>query len=127
MTRLLSAIPLLSTLAWGQTENIVDVGYWAPSNNATLAPGMWGYVDGGREYALFTTQSPGGVIAVDITDPVNPREKGFVSSPNSIWQEVRNFRNTAYKISQQGTVGLQIVNLDSLAAGNENALLGNMA
>ncbi|MGQ0829233.1 MAG: choice-of-anchor B family protein [Bacteroidota bacterium] len=81
--------------------------------NKTLA-GIWGHVDAsGNEYALVAASN--GLSIVDVTNPATPVEKFFVSSPYSVWHEVRTCGNYAYMCTEGGG-GITIVDLSNLPA-----------
>src|SRR4051812_20677022 len=74
-----------------------------------------GYVDhSGNEYALVGWQN--GLDIVDVTVPTNPVVKFFISGPVSEWREVKTYRDYAYVTTENGSVGLQIINLSNLPA-----------
>lgn len=76
---------------------------------------VWGWTGpGGHEYALVTVRQNGGVSVVDIKDPRNPREVTFIPSPSGIWHELKTYRNYCYKVADQGTAGIQIIDLSAL-------------
>jgi len=71
-----------------------------------------GYKDAsGNEYALVGTDF--GLSIVDVTDPNNPVIKITVNGINSIWREVKTYREVAY-VTTEGGGGLQIIDLSNL-------------
>jgi len=71
-----------------------------------------GYKDSaGNEYALVGTEF--GLSIVDVTDPDNPVIKITVNGINSIWREVKTYRDVAY-VTTEGGGGLQIIDLSDL-------------
>ncbi len=81
---------------------------YSPSELANIG----GYVDAlGNEYALVGTDF--GLSIVDVTDPANPVIKITVNGINSIWREVKTYRNVAY-VTTEGGGGLQIIDLSNL-------------
>lgn len=105
------------------SKNMTQLLKYNPPGTISSSAGIWGHTDAnGREYALFTTRRPGGVTVIDITNPATPAVKGFITSTgNSIWQEIHSFRKTAYKVSQENSDGLQIIDLSPLDRG-QNAV-----
>lgn len=72
---------------------------------------IWGYVAGGREYALMTVQT--GVSIVDVTDPTQPTEVQFVEGPFTDWRDVKTWGHYAY-VTNEAAEGLQIIDLSQL-------------
>ncbi len=72
---------------------------------------VWGYTDPntGDEYALLGTGT--GTSIVNISDPFNPRETGFIPGPQSIWRDVHTYQGRAYIVTEGVGSGLQIVSL----------------
>jgi choice-of-anchor B domain-containing protein len=71
-----------------------------------------GYAANGREYALVGTS--GGSMIVDVTNPDVPKLIRQIPATNSIWREIKVYRNFAYITTEAGGVGLQIVDLSRL-------------
>ncbi|MGH2570372.1 MAG: LVIVD repeat-containing protein, partial [bacterium] len=70
---------------------------------------LWGYTaPGGNEYALLTATD--GLAVINVTDPKNPYETGFVPMPISTWQDVQTYQHYAY-LTNENTGGLRIVSL----------------
>lgn len=78
--------------------------------------GVWGYADSttGREYALIGT--PLGTSIVDITDAATADEVDFIPGPNSLWREIKTYRQYAYVVTEGRGLGegLQIIDLSTL-------------
>lgn len=88
----------------GSFNKYKDVGY----------AGLWGHTAAdGKEYALLGVRS--GLSIVDITQIGNPQEVAFIPNiKNSIWTEVKSFKNYAYVVKDSVDVGLQIIDLSDL-------------
>lgn len=117
---ILGAVLSLAIAGHSQTsKNMTQLAKFQPPNVVSSSAGIWGHTDAmGREYALFTARRPGGVHVVDISTPAAPRHVSFhASTGNSIWQEVHSYRKTAYKVSQENSDGLQIIDLTPLDQG----------
>lgn len=72
----------------------------------------WGYVaPDGHEYALLGCYS--GTSVVDI-DAVPVREVAYVPGANSEWKEIKTWGHYAYAVSENATMGLQIIDLSGL-------------
>jgi choice-of-anchor B domain-containing protein len=70
---------------------------------------IWGYTDpGGDEYALVCTTF--GLSVINVSDPKNPYETGFVPGPVSTWQDVKTYQSYAYFVNESSG-GLAIVDL----------------
>ena len=91
--------------------------------HSRLAPhdeyaGIWGYAAGGREYALLGEFT--GTMFVDVTDPDNPVERGYVPA-SEIGLDLRDVKTWGHYAYSSGRVfnapgGLQIVDLAGLPA-----------
>ena len=78
----------------------------------TLA-NIWGYVDTlGNEYALVGAQN--GLSIVNVTNPAAPFQVAQILGPVSEWREVKTWGKYAYVTTENGSIGLQIVNLSNL-------------
>ncbi len=73
---------------------------------------IWGYAADGREYAIVGTQT--GTAVVDVTDPTNPDEVGFIEGGNTIWREIKTFGHYAYVVQEQVNEGLVAIDLSQL-------------
>ncbi len=74
---------------------------------------LWGYVAGGREYALVGTYI--GLSIVDVTDPDNAVVLFDIdhAGAHSLWREVKTWGHYAYATNEEGN-GLLIVDLQNL-------------
>jgi choice-of-anchor B domain-containing protein len=77
-----------------------------------------GWVDtaDNKEYALVGAEN--GMSIVDITNPASPVEIIQIPGPSSNWREIKTVGNYAYVTTEDGTIGLQIVELTNLPATN---------
>lgn len=89
------------------------------NNRTTPYAAVWGYEDpkDGREYAIIGTFD--GTSFIDITDPYNIHEVGFVPSTspgnsNNSWREMKTYSHYAYLVSEVPNSGVQIVDLQYL-------------
>lgn len=70
---------------------------------------IWGYTaPDGREYALLGATT--GLSVVNLEDPSNPYETGFIPGPTSSWRELKTFSHYCYVVSEGGG-GMQIIDL----------------
>ena len=70
---------------------------------------IWGYSDGVTYLAIVGTDD--GTSFVDVTDPANPVEIGFIDGVNSSWRDIKTYGQYAY-IGTEGTDGgVQVVDL----------------
>ncbi len=72
----------------------------------------WAYVHGdGREYAVIGTRN--GTAFYNVTDPAATTFVGFIPGPNSIWREMKSYREWVYIVTEgTGTgEGVQIVRM----------------
>ena len=126
--KLVSGIVLGGCLGMASAQTLSNIQVVATYNRPgtqSSSAGIWGWTGtDGREYALLTSRSPGGVMAVEIFDGTNPvvppKLRGWVpAGHNSIWQEVNTAGNYAYKVSQEGSHGIQIIDLAPLNQGQD--------
>jgi len=77
---------------------------------------IWGYDDGTTFLAILGGEN--GTSFIDVTDPANPVEIGYVAGPNSSWRDIKTYGSHAYIVTEgsgSGT-GMQVVDLsDPLA------------
>lgn len=73
----------------------------------------WGYVSGGREYAIIGHYA--GTTVYDVTNPANIINKGTVPGPGSFYnyREMKTYSHYLYIVSEGGQ-GVQIVDLQYL-------------
>ncbi len=71
-----------------------------------------GYAANGREYALVGTSR--GSMIVDVTNPDAPKVIRQIPAVQSIWREIKVYRNYAYITTDNTGQGLQIVDLSRL-------------
>ena len=72
---------------------------------------IWGYADGGSEYALVGTVT--GFSVVDVTNPASPEELFFINGSSSTWRDVKTWGKYAY-VTTEASDGLLIVDLSDL-------------
>ena len=81
---------------------------------------IWGYTDAssGREYALMTYKT--GMAVVDVTNPQSAAVVGRVSSPSSVWKDVKTYGTYAYLVTDDAPTAPEIlvVDLSALATGS---------
>jgi choice-of-anchor B domain-containing protein len=106
-------------------KNMTTLGTYLRPGTVQASAGIWGWTGAtGKEYALLTSRQPGGVDVVDITNPAAPKDMGFIpSTGNSIWHEVHSYRNYVYKVSQENSDGLQIIDMSPLNQGKAPVLV----
>ncbi len=92
---------------------------WLPpswiDSSAAGANDCWGYVSpSGREYAIIGLFS--GTGFVEITDPAAPTVVGFISSPSSLWRDIKTHGTYAYSVTE-ANVGMQVIDLGQIDSG----------
>lgn len=116
-------MPLLSGVANAQPSLNMDLltqwdnNAYPLTNYNTQYSGLWGYAQGGREYAILG--SAGGANFIDVTVPGSPVLVSYQpgGSPSSVWREYRTYSTYCYAISDQGAgSSLQIFDLSGLPA-----------
>ena len=71
--------------------------------------GDWGYTaPDGRRFALTGTSA--GLSIDEVTQPSQPRHVALIPAPESLWREVKTFRNYVY-VTTEATHGLDIIDL----------------
>jgi choice-of-anchor B domain-containing protein len=82
----------------------------------TSGSSCWGYVSpGGREYAIIGLSN--GTGFVDVTNPGAPIIVGVIPALESIWRDVKVYREHAYVVTEATGGGIQVVDLSSIEAG----------
>ncbi|MDB5103620.1 MAG: hypothetical protein JWP91_1309 [Fibrobacteres bacterium] len=117
---------ILSPDGFGQTsKNMTTLGTYLRPGTTQASAGVWGWTGAtGKEYALLTSRKPGGISIVDISAPATPKEINFIpSTGNSIWHEVNGYHNYIYKVSQENSDGLQIIDMSPLNQGKPAVLV----
>lgn len=70
---------------------------------------IWGWSDGGKEYALVATTHYFSIV--DVTDPENPVKLHQIDGPNggpgSYWREMKTYGNYAYGVHDGANLGGQ--------------------
>ena len=99
--------PLLPVPAGAQiSENVI---FHANLDEHPAYNDVWGYTaPNGDEYALLGTRS--GVAVINVSDPKNPYQTGFVPGGVSPWRDIKTFRHWAYAVNE-GSGGLEIIDL----------------
>lgn len=80
---------------------------------------VWGYTSpSGRQYAIMATTT--GTGFVDVTDPRSPVILAFINNGgvDQIWRDIATFGEYAYVVTDGVGVGLQIIDLSDIDAGN---------
>jgi hypothetical protein len=71
--------------------------------------GDWGYTSpDGRRFAL--TGNSAGLSIDDVTKPAQPRHIALIPAPQSLWREVKTFKNYVY-VTTEATHGLDIIDM----------------
>ena len=98
----------------GQNTN-VEFNAKLVFSNQRLA-NVWGYADGGQEYALVGAQL--GLIIVDVTDPYNPQQIVQIPGTNNGWREIKTYSHYAYVVSEAYDSKILVVDLSTLPDPN---------
>jgi choice-of-anchor B domain-containing protein len=90
-------------------------GFSTAINNQSGAD-CWGYTSpSGREYALIGLGW--GIGVVEVTNPQAPVIMTLIPGTDSLWHDVTIVGNYAYAVTDQSGVGIQIINLTNIDAG----------
>ena len=95
-------LTLAGQLSYG-TESLSNIHGWVDTAD-------------GKEYALVGAQN--GLSIVDISNPATPFQIIQISGPPSTWREIKTWGDYAYITTEDGAIGLQIVQLTNLPATN---------
>lgn len=85
---------------------------------------VWGYVaPDSTEYAIMGLEA--GVSVVNITDPRNPVEVGFIEQNRTIWRDMKTWGEYAYVTSESGDDGVLVIDMRSvpMSISHENIFL----
>ena len=69
-----------------------------------------GFAQDGREFAIMGLTN--GVTFVDVTDPYNPFEVGYISGSNSIWRDLKYWDQHVY-IGTEADDGIKVVDVSN--------------
>lgn len=73
---------------------------------------IWGYVaPNGDEYAIVGATK--GTLIYSLKDPKNPKEELFIPGSNSIWRDMKHWKEYVYVTTDSGTDGLLIINMSN--------------
>lgn len=106
---ILSIAGLMSLILYAQESLNMDLVGNLPYSQGTND--IWGYADGGNEYALVGTVT--GFSVVDVSNPSEPTELFFIDGSSSTWRDVKTWGKYAY-VTTEAEDGLLIVDLSDL-------------
>lgn len=88
----------------------------------TQANDIWGWTKNGREFAIIGLQT--GTSFVEITDSQNPIVLGKLptKTSNSPWRDIKTFNDYAFIVSEAGSHGMQIFDLNKLLIASPNTV-----
>jgi choice-of-anchor B domain-containing protein len=97
--------------------NWIDSSVVAEPNFALKYNSVWGYAQGGKEYAIIGSTK--GTHIVDVTNPSSPVQVDYVAGrrSNCIWREYKTYNNYLYMVSDDGgspANSMQIMDLSYL-------------
>ena len=95
-------VTLASRLSYG-SQSVSNIGGWVDTAD-------------GKEYALVGAEN--GLSIVDVSIPASPVEIVQIPGPASTWREVKTVGDYAYVTTEDGAIGLQIIELTNLPATN---------
>merc|ERR1719491_940567 len=103
-----------------QSHVLLTVLNGAHGSSGDECADIWGWTsDEGKEYALICTTS--GVAFVDISTPADPFYLGKlpVHNAKSSWCDVKTYADHAFIVTENGSQGLQVFNLNLLKGVEE--------
>jgi len=124
MKKLFPLICLLASLGASAQDslNVHLLYHWAdttlPASSAynNTYNEVWGFVQGGKEYAVIG--STVGTHIFDVSDPVNSHQVAFVpgayGGPNVVHRDFHDYHGYLYMVSDEGPATLQIADLSYL-------------
>jgi len=93
---------------YGSTD--INMRHLSTTDEYAQYAGLWGYVGkDGLEYAILGTNA--GTAIYSLKNPAAPRRDTFVPGNNSIWREVKSYKDYVYVATDQGNHGLLIINM----------------
>lgn len=120
MNKLITLL-LLVFASFAQSQSVSNMAMLGNKNEFTSGgtpsgwhyASCWGYVAGGKEYAIIGHYA--GTTVYDVTDPANIINKGTVPGPGSFYnyREMKTYSHYLYIVSEGGA-GVQIVDLQYL-------------
>jgi choice-of-anchor B domain-containing protein len=106
-------------------SNVTAQQLLAENTSGVWLNDIWGWVDdqSQKEYAIVAMSN--GTTFVDVSDPLNPLVLGILpehasastgraARSNSIWRDVKTFKNHAFIVSEDSDHGMQIFDLTKL-------------
>ncbi|MBX3355119.1 MAG: choice-of-anchor B family protein [Phycisphaeraceae bacterium] len=101
------------------TSDGVQLLSWFPvttfGTQNTSGNDCWGYVSpSGREYALMGLSHGTGIV--EITNPEQAQIVAFLPGPQSLWRNIKTYKNWMYAVSEGGG-GIQVFDLSLIDAG----------
>jgi choice-of-anchor B domain-containing protein len=115
---------MAGSLACESVDLLAHFSFTDVSATPTSATDVWGFVDlnTGREYAIVGYNI--GTAVVDVTDPENPLEVGFIDGQPAFWRDIKvyqlfdaaseRWRSYAYVTTDGSTGGLFVIDLSDL-------------
>ena len=104
--------------ALGFPASNVTLESWLPLSSldgAASGNDIWGYVaPSGREYAIIGTSSS--TVFVEVTDPGNAQVVSVHPGQNSLWRDIKTYRDYAYSVTEGGG-GIQVFDLGQIDSG----------
>jgi choice-of-anchor B domain-containing protein len=101
------------------SRNVTLLAHQDDYSATGLYSACWSYVHhDGREYAVIGHQL--GTAIYNITDPASPYSVGYIAGANSIWREMKQYRDWIY-VTTEGVSGLQVIRMTD----PENPVLAN--
>lgn len=93
---------------------LIPAQYFYPNESYS---DIWGYAANGREYAILGHFL--GTSIIDVTDPTNPVEIGFIEGPASWWRDMKTYGHYAYVTHDDNRnsstdIGVHIIDLSNL-------------
>ena len=64
-------------------------------DNFETSNDIWGYSDGATHLAILGSHT--GTFFINVNNPFNPTQVGFVPGPSSPWRDIKTYRNYAYR------------------------------
>jgi len=112
MLLVLAALPVGAQDAW----NVELLGRFGErAVGRSTYKDVWGYAaQNGTELAILGVA--GGVSIIDVTNPANPREVGFITLPTATHRDMRTYETYAYAVDEYGGAGLTIIDLSNPTA-----------
>lgn len=119
---LLASLFFIPIFSFGQAFEAELLGHWSDDNITPTSwldsryNDVWGTVQNGQEFAVFGSTE--GVHFIDLSDPTNPTEVGFVMGAATgnqlVHRDYHSYNGYLYTVADEGPSSLQVIAMHDL-------------